>query len=69
MEDTLGLSALPKVIRGLTGKRKSYQSLYRRIIDGDLPAEKNSAGHWRVKSDDLPGIIKKLGLTEGPNNE
>jgi hypothetical protein len=60
MSETLSLSDLPRTLREMTCKRVTYQRLYRLVVDGDLAAEKNSSGHWRIKRDDLPDIAAKL---------
>ena len=64
MAETLKLSELPRTLRDMTGKRAPYQRLYRMVIDGDLPAQKNDIGRWIVKSSDVPGIARTLGLIE-----
>jgi hypothetical protein len=60
MADTLSIADLPRTLRDMTGKRWSYQQLYRMVVDGDLPAEKNASGRWRVRRSDVPGIAEKL---------
>jgi hypothetical protein len=65
MSETLSLPSLPRLLREMTGRRVTYQSLYRRIVDGDLPAEKNEAGRWLVNRDDVDIIAAELGVTEG----
>jgi hypothetical protein len=62
VSETLSLSDVPRIIRNMTGKRASYQRLYRLLVDGDLPGEKNSAGRWRVRREDIPVIANHLGL-------
>ena len=64
MSGTLSLSELPRALRELTGKRATYQKLYRLTIDGDIPAIKTVRGRWLVKESDLPGIARTLGFTE-----
>lgn len=65
MSETLALPSLPRLLREMTGRRVTYQSLHRRIVDGDFPGEKNEAGRWMVKRADVDFIAAKLGLTEG----
>ena len=60
MADTLSLSELPRTLREMTGIRQSYQTLWRKITDGDLLAKKNSAGHWMIRREDVENIAAKL---------
>jgi hypothetical protein len=62
MSEVLSLSDVPRIIRNMTGKRASYQKLYRLLVDGDLPGEKNAAGRWQVRRQDIPVIAENLGL-------
>jgi hypothetical protein len=58
--DTLSLSSLPRTLRDMTGKRASYQTLWRKVMDGDLPAEKNAAGRWMIRREDVADIAAKF---------
>ena len=60
MSETLSLPSLPRTLREMTGRRVSYSMLYRRIVDGDLPAQKNESGHWMVDRADVDAIAAKL---------
>ena len=62
MDETFPLSELSRRLKDLTGGRVTYESLYIKVLDDDLPAEKNLAGRWRVKCADVPAIAAKLGL-------
>lgn len=64
MASTLSLSDLPRALREITGMRAPYQRIYRMVIDGDLPAQKNDAGRWFVNRDDIPVFVQKLGLAK-----
>lgn len=40
-----------------------YNTLFRAVISGKVPAERNDTGNrWLIKTQDLPGIAKTLGL-------
>lgn len=65
MGETLALSELPRVLRDMTGKRAPYARIYRMVVDGDLPAEKNASGRWFIQRQHLSTYADKLGLTEG----
>jgi hypothetical protein len=60
MGQTIGLSDLPKILREMTGRPVSYQVLYRRIVDGALPAEKSPSGRWLISADDLPAYVASV---------
>lgn len=63
MADTVGLTELPRALREFTGgSTATYQSLYREIVNGNLPAERLATGRWIVKRTDLPRIARTLGL-------
>lgn len=62
MSETLSLSELPRVLREMTGKRATYARIYRMVVDGDLPAEKNASGRWIIRRQDLPTYADKLKL-------
>lgn len=62
MGETLPLTHLPRLLRDMTGKRATYNRIYRMIVDGDLPAEKNASGRWMIKRQDLPTYTEKLKL-------
>lgn len=61
MIDTVGLSELPRLLREMTGYPVSYQSLYRRIVDGALPAQRSPEGRWLIARSDLPAYAADLG--------
>lgn len=63
MGETLPLTHLPRLLRDMTGKRATYNRIYRMIVDGDLPAEKNASGRWMIKRQDLPTYTDKLKLS------
>lgn len=63
MPETLPLPDLPRALRDLTGKRVSYSLLYKRVLDGDLPARREG-GRWSVRAGDVKGIAETLGLIE-----
>ena len=65
MLDTLSLPALAAKLRKNTDRRVTYNFLYRKVVDGDLPAEQTIDGRWRIKCEDIPAITAKLGFTEG----
>jgi predicted site-specific integrase-resolvase len=67
MTGTLMLTDIPKALKELTGHGTTYQRVYRYVLDGTIPAEKNRAGRWFIKRSDLPDIAKTLGLNEGVN--
>lgn len=67
MAGTLMLTDTPRALKELTGVGIQYQKLYRHIVDGTIPAEKNISGRWFVKRSDLPEIAKTLGLTRDEN--
>ena len=56
--DTFGLSELPKLLRNMTGRTVRYQSLYRRVIDGDLQATQLESGRWVVRRADLQEFVE-----------
>jgi predicted site-specific integrase-resolvase len=60
MSETLALPSLPRLLRGMTGRRVTYQTLYRYVLNGDLPAKKNEAGRWLVDRADVDVIAAKL---------
>jgi hypothetical protein len=60
MSDTVSLYELPRTLRDMTGRRTSYQTLWRNIMDSDLTAQKNAAGRWMIKREDVVGIAAKL---------
>lgn len=64
MPEYIPLSHLSRELREITGKKApGYQSLYRRIMDGDIPAEVLAHNRWHVRREHLPAIMQTLGLT------
>lgn len=64
MNETVGLTELPRALREFTGgSTATYQTLYREIVNGNLPAERSSSGRWLVRRTDLPRIAKTLGFS------
>jgi hypothetical protein len=61
---TLSLPEVARELRRLTGQRVTYQGIYRRMIDGDLPGIRKTSGRWIVLRADLPTIARILGLIE-----
>jgi hypothetical protein len=60
--ETMTLGELPRVLRAMTGKRAPYQRIYRMVVDGDLPAEKNLKGKWVVRRKDIPAVARIMNL-------
>ncbi|UEM08230.1 hypothetical protein JL101_036425 (plasmid) [Skermanella rosea] len=58
-DETVPLPDVPRLIREMTGHRVTYGDLYRRVLDGDLPAQRDR-GRWRVRTGDVPTIAKAL---------
>jgi hypothetical protein len=44
----------------MTGHPVSYQSLYRRIVDGAMPAQRTPEGRWVIDAADLPAYAADL---------
>jgi hypothetical protein len=64
MNDYISLHQLPRELKALVGTgAPGYQSLYRKIVDGRLPATRTPAGRWMIARGDLPAIMTTLGLT------
>jgi hypothetical protein len=64
MDEYVSLHQLPRELKTLVGTGSpGYQSLYRKIVDGRLPATRTPAGRWMIARDDLPVIMAALGLT------
>lgn len=61
------LTQLPRALMKDYEGQTSYDRIYRLVIDGKVPAEKDIGGRWIVKSEDLPAYAAKLGLTEKSN--
>lgn len=61
------LTQLPRALKESHQVRATYDRIYRMVINGDLPAEKDLGGRWIVKSDDLPVYAEKLGF-KGKSN-
>jgi hypothetical protein len=61
------LPQLPRRLAEHTGRRPgpSYASLYRAVLDGRLPAVRNSRS-WEVDEADLPEVARTLGLAPAP---
>lgn len=60
--ENVGLADLPRLLKSITGERVAYQSLYRAILDGDIPAGKAINGRWFVRRSDIPEIIEAFDL-------
>lgn len=55
MKGHIHLTDLPKALRA-EGVKASYNQLYRRAMEGDIPAER-IGGRWYVKAHDLPAVV------------
>lgn len=56
--DTITLAELPRALRPY-GARLSYQSAWKAVVAGDLPAERDGS-RWLIRSADLPEIARTL---------
>ena len=59
-DDLINLTCAPREIGELTGKKPpTYRSLYNRVVDGQLPAERHN-GRWYLSRADLANIAKTI---------
>ncbi len=61
MSETSLLSELPRDLKRATGETPKYRALYAKVLDGDIPAEKEN-GRWHYRHEDVPAIARALGL-------
>jgi len=61
MSDLSLLSELPRELKQVTGTTPKYRAIYAKVLDGDIPAEKEN-GRWHYRHEDVPAIAKALGL-------
>ena len=62
--DYISLHQLPRELKEIVGVgAPGYQSLYRKVVDGHIPATRTPAGRWMIMREDLPSIMQTLGLT------
>ena len=55
------LSEVPRRLRKEFGVVVSYRQVYMAVLDGVIPAEKDTSGsRWLIAPDDLPKIADKL---------
>ena len=59
--DKIKLSETPRRLRDEFNVIVSYRSLYHRVLDGIIPAERDaSGGRWVINVSDLPTIADAL---------
>ncbi len=56
------LPELPRLLREKYEIKVSYRQVYGAVLDGVIPAEKDTSGsRWLIAPDDLPKIAEKFG--------
>ena len=59
--NTVSLSQLPRILRDKYRRYTTYRKLYSLVLDGRIPAYKDSGGReWLINVDDLPKIAETL---------
>lgn len=66
MDEYLDTATLMAELRRTYGNVPSYQTLHRRTIGAELPAER-IRGRWRFRREHVPDIVRSLGLTPRSN--
>lgn len=61
MSERIPLTDLPRELARLTGGPVvTYRQAYTRVLNGTLPAKRNSAGRYEVDRADLPAIAAEF---------
>ncbi len=59
--DKIKLSETPRRLRDEFNVIVSYRSLYHKVLDGIIPAERDaSGGRWVINVSDLPAIAEAM---------
>ena len=61
MSESIPLTDLPRELADLTGSPvMTYRQAYNGVLNGTLPAKRNSAGRYEIDRADLPAIAVKF---------
>lgn len=64
MSETLTISEAARRIRAMTGRRITYNSVWRRIQDEDLLGMQDDARRWAIKTSDVDAYAAKINQGE-----
>lgn len=64
----IALPNVPRELSQLTGRPVGYSRLYKSVLEGLVPAERDGS-RWFMRRADLPAVASALGLMPAPRVE